>query len=46
MLNSQGKRKVVLTLSGKLAYALRPFAPELVDMVVKRKAHQTKKAAL
>jgi len=41
----QGKRKVVLTLSGKLVYAFRPFVPELVDMMVKRQAHQ-KKAAL
>jgi short-subunit dehydrogenase len=42
----QRRRKVVLTLSGKLAYALRPFVPDIIDMLVKRKAHQKKKAAL
>ncbi|KAL6070825.1 Short-chain dehydrogenase/reductase family protein, variant 2 [Balamuthia mandrillaris] len=35
----QGKTKVVLTISGKLAVALRPFFPELVDSVVKKKAY-------
>jgi hypothetical protein len=37
---------VVLTVSGKLVYALRPFVPDVIDMLVKRKAHQKKKAAL
>lgn len=32
------KRKVVMTLSGRLAVALKPFLPQLVDHVVKRKA--------
>eukprot|EP01087_Luapelamoeba_hula_P015616 TRINITY_DN4690_c1_g1_i1.p1 TRINITY_DN4690_c1_g1~~TRINITY_DN4690_c1_g1_i1.p1 ORF type:complete len:136 (+),score=29.79 TRINITY_DN4690_c1_g1_i1:90-497(+) len=34
----QGKRKVILTLTGKLAVAMRPFFPDLVDSFVRRKA--------
>lgn len=35
----KGKRKVVLTLSGKLACAVRPFFPQVVDGLVRRRAY-------
>jgi len=34
----QGKKKVVMTLSGKLAVAFRPFFPEIVDNAVRKRA--------
>jgi len=34
----QGKKKVILTLSGRLAVSFRPFFPDIVDNAVRKRA--------
>lgn len=40
----QGKKKVILTMSGRLAVAFRPFFPEFIDNAVRKKALNKNKA--